>query len=89
MIKSRIVRDNKGKLYFRLYRVQWSSRKSSRENRKTFKIKIKIKNFSERGIKMKELEGFYNKVVHGNCLEVLKKLPCDCIDCIITSPPYY
>jgi len=30
-----------------------------------------------------------NKIIHGNCLEVLKKLPSDSIDCCITSPPYW
>lgn len=30
-----------------------------------------------------------NKVYHGNCLEVLKTLPDNSIDCCITSPPYW
>ncbi len=29
-----------------------------------------------------------NKVVHGNALSVLKKLPSNSVDCVITSPPY-
>ena len=34
---------------------------------------------------MIELDKIYNE----NCLQGLKKLPDDCIDCCVTSPPYY
>jgi len=30
-----------------------------------------------------------NKILHGDCLEELKKLPDESIDMVITSPPYY
>src|SRR3990167_3972455 len=30
-----------------------------------------------------------NQIIHGDTLEVLKTLPDESIDCIITSPPYY
>lgn len=30
-----------------------------------------------------------NSIVEGNCLEVLKRLPSDFIDCVVTSPPYW
>ena len=30
-----------------------------------------------------------NKIYHGNCLDVLKTFPDNCIDCCITSPPYW
>lgn len=30
-----------------------------------------------------------NKIYLGDCLEVLKTFPNDCIDCVVTSPPYY
>lgn len=30
-----------------------------------------------------------NKIIKGNCLEVLKTLPDNSIDCCVTSPPYY
>jgi DNA modification methylase len=30
-----------------------------------------------------------NKIMHGDVLEVLKTLPDESVDCIITSPPYY
>ena len=29
------------------------------------------------------------KIYTGNCLEVLKTLPAESVDCIITSPPYW
>ncbi len=32
---------------------------------------------------------FINKILCGDTLEVLKTLPDECIDCIVTSPPYY
>lgn len=30
-----------------------------------------------------------NKIIQGDCLEVLKTLPNDSVDCVITSPPYW
>src|SRR3990167_4221203 len=30
-----------------------------------------------------------NKIIHGDSMEVLKTLPDESVDCIITSPPYY
>ncbi len=30
-----------------------------------------------------------NKIVNGDCYELCKELPADCIDCVITSPPYF
>ncbi len=30
-----------------------------------------------------------NQVLIGNCLDILRTLPADSIDCIMTSPPYY
>lgn len=30
-----------------------------------------------------------NKIIHGDCLEMLKTLPDGSIDCCVTSPPYY
>ena len=29
-----------------------------------------------------------NKIYHENNLDTMSKMPDDCIDCIITSPPY-
>ena len=28
-------------------------------------------------------------IIQGDCLEKLKELPAECVDCCITSPPYY
>lgn len=32
---------------------------------------------------------YRDKILEGNCLETLKKLPDESIDCIVTSPPYW
>ena len=29
------------------------------------------------------------QLLHGNCLEILRTLPADSVDCCVTSPPYY
>lgn len=34
------------------------------------------------------LEEYLNKIICGDCLEVMKKMPDNCIDLTITSPPY-
>jgi len=34
------------------------------------------------------MEEYLNKVVCGDCLEVMKKLPDKCIDLVLTDPPY-
>ncbi|MCS7209207.1 MAG: hypothetical protein NZ874_06510 [Fimbriimonadales bacterium] len=31
---------------------------------------------------------FLNRIIHGDCKEVLAQLPDECVDLIITSPPY-
>lgn len=31
----------------------------------------------------------YNKVYNEDCLTGLRKLPDNCIDCCVTSPPYF
>jgi len=37
---------------------------------------------------MKYLEDFINKIICGDCIEVMKGFPDNCIDTIITDPPY-
>lgn len=37
---------------------------------------------------MKYPDDFINKIICGDCLEIMKKIPNECIDLIITSPPY-
>lgn len=34
-------------------------------------------------------EDFVNKIICGHALEILKQMPDECVDCVITSPPYY
>jgi len=36
-----------------------------------------------------ELAGWINKIHHGDCLDLLKQLPDNAVDCVVTSPPYY
>jgi len=31
---------------------------------------------------------FVNKIICGDCLEVMKKMPDECLDLVVTSPPY-
>ena len=37
---------------------------------------------------MKDIEELKNKVICGDCLEVMKDIPDKSIDCVITDPPY-
>lgn len=34
------------------------------------------------------LEKYLNKITHGDCLEVMKELPANCIGIVVTDPPY-
>ena len=38
---------------------------------------------------MYKLDQIRNKILQGNTLDILKELPDECIDCVITSPPYW
>jgi len=33
-------------------------------------------------------DDFINKVIYGDCLEVMKEMPDECVDLVVTSPPY-
>src|SRR6476620_419635 len=44
--------------------------------------KVNGKNFSF------SVEEYLNKIICGDCLQVMKKMPAESIDLIITSPPY-
>jgi DNA modification methylase len=35
------------------------------------------------------MDKFINKIITGDTLEVLKTMPSESVDCVITSPPYY
>lgn len=37
---------------------------------------------------MFELSSLVNTIIQGDCLETLKQMPDNCIDCVVTSPPY-
>lgn len=44
---------------------------------------------SQQRIKQKLIESFTNKIICGDTLTILKKLPDESIDCVVTSPPYW
>lgn len=37
---------------------------------------------------MKKIEEFKNKIICGNCIFLMKEMPDECVDVIVTSPPY-
>ena len=37
---------------------------------------------------LEDLAEFLDKIIQGDCLKILPQLPSDCIDLIVTSPPY-
>jgi len=38
---------------------------------------------------MKKIEDLLNKIIQGDSVEILKQIPDESIDCMITSPPYF
>lgn len=37
---------------------------------------------------MEQLNNFLNKIICGDCLEVMRQIPKKSIDLVVTSPPY-
>lgn len=37
---------------------------------------------------MKSIDAFLNRIIHGDCIEVMVEMPSDSIDLVVTSPPY-
>ena len=37
---------------------------------------------------MKDIKEFENKIICGDCLEIMKEIPDNSVDCVITDPPY-
>ena len=35
-----------------------------------------------------DIQNLLNRVIHGDCLEVMKKMPSESVDLVVTSPPY-
>jgi len=35
-----------------------------------------------------EVENWFNQVHCGDCVELMNKMPADCVDLVVTSPPY-
>lgn len=46
-------------------------------------------NSVKRNSKTKPIKSFVNRIVCGEALETLRKVPSESVDCVITSPPYY
>lgn len=38
---------------------------------------------------MYTIDEIKNTIIHGNCIDILKKIPSNSIDCVVTSSPYY
>lgn len=38
---------------------------------------------------MESINQFLNTIIQGNSLSLLQEMPNDCVDCVITSPPYW
>lgn len=34
------------------------------------------------------IDGYINRIVHGNCVDVMRSFPDGCVDLVLTSPPY-
>lgn len=34
------------------------------------------------------MEQYINKIIHADCMDILKQLPDKCIDLVLTDPPY-
>ena len=34
------------------------------------------------------MDGFLDKIIEGNCIEVMRKFPAESIDLVLTDPPY-
>lgn len=50
------------------------------------KTKLAVK---PENMKFRSIKPFINKIICGDALETLKKLPDESIDCVVTSPPYW
>jgi len=37
---------------------------------------------------MQPIAAYINRVIHGDCIEVMRAMPAGSVDCIITDPPY-
>src|SRR5574344_2671037 len=70
-------------LHRKRLRLLESKRGATRERTSTTKIILGCRN-SEGIFKMLEV----NKIYNADCLELMKQLPDECIDLVLTDPPY-
>ncbi|MCA1624017.1 MAG: site-specific DNA-methyltransferase, partial [Acidobacteria bacterium] len=52
-------------------------------------IKGKSSQYRDASTSHEPIESFINKIIRGDALKILKKLPDESVDCVVTSPPYY
>lgn len=50
---------------------------------------VEIKPQKFKNSQIKSIEKFINKIICGDALKILKTIPSESIDCVITSPPYW
>lgn len=55
---------------------------------KEIKSDIPLESFKENTSKLNFPEDFINRIICGDSLELMKQLPDECLDLIVTSPPY-
>ena len=37
---------------------------------------------------MSKLDGYINTIINADCMDILKQLPDNCFDLVLTDPPY-
>lgn len=93
-IKIELLNDNRELLDFlRDLKLGEYNSKSGYRTYENFRIDNKIKKKKREVIKVEYIhnelkEEELNIVINGDCLKYMQSLPSNCIDCIITSPPY-
>ncbi len=55
---------------------------------KSIKKTVSLRERQFKRKKMEQIENYLNKIICGDCLETMKKMPSNSIDLVVTSPPY-
>src|SRR3989344_5593128 len=58
------------------------------QNNMTTQVKIKASPVKSKVMKLEFPDHFLNKIICGNTVDVMKKIPDGSVDLIVTSPPY-
>src|SRR5437879_6231563 len=43
---------------------------------------------TKKGGRLKPIESFVNQVIHGDCIPIMRSMPAESIDLVVTDPPY-